>query len=275
MNGRFPRKNQERISAAFRWIAMAFLLLAPGDLALFAEDPAATFDQANRFYEEGKYPEAIQAYDQIIHEGKVSAALFFNLGNAWFKNGRLGQAIVCYRQAAVLSPRDPDIQANLRFTRDMIAASKPAGRLLQRWLGRLALNEWAVLFSAAAWLWFGLLISREWRPRWRPALRRSIIAAGVLWLCVAASFGTVLYQREYRATAVVVVPEAIVRHGPLAESQSFYPLPDGAEVDVLDHKGEWIQVSDSAKRAGWVRQDQVIQWPIHPTGSVTAGQMPR
>ncbi len=59
------------------------------------------------------------------------------------------------------------------------------------------------------------------------------------------------------------MPEAIVRYGPLEESQVFYQLRDGMEVSVLDEKQiskqeSWMQVQDNAHRVGWLKRDQVI-----------------
>ena len=58
--------------------------------------------------------------------------------------------------------------------------------------------------------------------------------------------------------AVVVADEAVVRYGPIDESQSSYTLRDGAEVEVLDRNGDWLQVRDSQRRTGWVKTQQVI-----------------
>jgi len=265
VNDRTPRMPAGSGWAPWRWMAILVFFLAAGSRGLLAEDPALAFLEANRLYEEGNYAAAAKAYEQIVQSGKVSSALCFNLGNAWFKHGQLGRAIVCYRQAAALSPRDPDILANLRFARDMVGGSRPLGTVWQRWLSRLTLNEWAALTAALAWSWFLLLAARQWRPQWRPALRSSTIAAGLAGLATALAFGAVLYNQQYHPRAVVIVPEAAVRHGPLMESQSFYTLSDGAEVDVLDRQGEWLQVIDSARRIGWLRQEQVIRWPMSKT----------
>jgi Flp pilus assembly protein TadD len=64
--------------------------------------------------------EAAAAYEQILTNGAVSPALYFNLGNAHFKAGQLGRAIAAYRQAERLTPRDPDVRANLQFARNRV-----------------------------------------------------------------------------------------------------------------------------------------------------------
>jgi tetratricopeptide (TPR) repeat protein len=239
-----------------------FCLLWAGAVRVWAEDTAARFQEANRLYEEGKFNESAQAYAQMIQSGQVSASLYFNQGNACFKSGQIGRAIVDYQQAAALSPRDPDIAANLRFARGMVSGAKPYGTLWQRWLGKLTLNEWAGGTCFFLWSWFALLIAVQWRPEWRASLRHYIMVVGLAGALFLIAFGEVLYDRQYRPRAIVIVAEATVRHGPLAESQSFYTLPDGAEVNVLDRQGDWIQVSDAAKRIGWLRQEQAVQWPI-------------
>ena len=56
---------------------------------------------------------------------------------------------------------------------------------------------------------------------------------------------------------MVTAREAIVRFGPIDESQTAFMLPDGAEVVVLDRKIDWLQVRESAKRTGWLKSNQV------------------
>jgi hypothetical protein len=92
----------------------------------------------------------------------------------------------------------------------------------------------------------------------RPALRGYVltlaIATGVLCGCLAAA----LYQTRFTRTAIVITGEAVVRHGPLAESQTAFTAHDGAELRVLDQKDEWLEVSAGPRRMGWLRHDQVL-----------------
>src|ERR1700722_13167815 len=89
----------------FRWFYVAGLIFT---LAATGREMRAAdgFESANILYDEGKYAEAAAGYDQLIAEGKVSAALYFNRGNALFKEGQIGRAIASYRQAQLLAPRD-------------------------------------------------------------------------------------------------------------------------------------------------------------------------
>jgi tetratricopeptide (TPR) repeat protein len=242
-----------------RGVWIVFLMTLLGLPWPVSADVTADFAQANVLYELGKYSEAAAAYAKIVQTGQVTPALYFNLGNAWFKSGHLGLAIAAYQQAEALSPREPDIAANLRFARDSVAgtSSLPGNRML-RWLRRLTLNEWAGWAGAATWLWFILLILGQGRPEWRRLLRDYARAAGVIACLFLIACGATFWDRDRVVRAVVIVPEAVVRHGPLTESQSYYSLHDGAEITVQDRQGEWLQVIDSAKRLGWLCRDHAL-----------------
>jgi len=231
-------------------------LLCP--LLLRAEISAAGFESANKLYEEGKYAEAATAYATLLQTGQTSAALYFNLGNAFFKSGQIGRAIAAYRLAAQITPRDPDVRANLQFARNQTQGPTLSPSRWQRWLGRLTLNEWTVFAAGAVWLWLLLLTGRQWRPGLRAALRGYVltvaIAAGLLCGCAAAAF----YETRLTRVAIVISSEAIVRHGPLAESQTAFTAHDGTELRVLDQKDEWLEVSAGPRWTGWLRRDQVL-----------------
>jgi tetratricopeptide (TPR) repeat protein len=229
-------------------------------------DDAAGFEAANKLYEQNKYAQAAAAYEKLIQTCSPSETLYFNVGNAWFKAGQVGRAIAAWRQGERLAPRDPSLRFNLQFARRKVSGSDSPASGWQRALTALTLNEWSILTSVALWLWLVLLAIREARPLWRPALRGYTATAGatvfVLVACVAAaaSFGL-------RAnSAVVIVPEAIVRTGPLEEARMLHQFRDGVEVEILDrkelnvgdHSQAWLQVRDSANRTGWLKEDQVI-----------------
>jgi hypothetical protein len=237
-------------------------LVAPGGLR--AADLLPAFDQANRLYEQGQYTNAAIAYDKLIEAGHGSTTLYFNLGNAWFKAGQPGRAIAAYRHAERLAPRDPNVRFNLQFTRKQVTGGESRSRpIWQRYLQALTLNEWTVLAVCGWWLWFGLLALGEWKSDLRRALRGYTATAGGIAGVLVVSLGVALREASVARDAVVIVPTAVVRRGPLDESQVFYQLRDGSEVTVLDEKpgtakDSWLQVRDEARRIGWLKRDQVV-----------------
>jgi len=234
-------------------LAIAILLSASIHAA---EGP--TFDQANRLYEEGKFRDAVEAYSQLIASGTRSAALFFNLGNAQFKAGRVGEAIASYRQAEQLAPRDPDVRANLAFARRQVTGPTLRPGWFHARMETLTTNEWTLLAVLPVWGWFGLLILPRLKPGLRSSLRTATWVGGLVSLCACAAFTYVLSHRLNEHTLVVTERNAVVRYGPFSESQSAFTAADGAELSLLDHKDDWYQVSDGGKTVGWIKTNAVV-----------------
>jgi tetratricopeptide (TPR) repeat protein len=241
-----------------RWVSLVLLLVAWLALSSHAALSDSLFDTANKLYEEGKFAEAAAAYESLVQSRQVSAALYFNLGNAWFKSGQIGRAIAAYRQAEQMTPRDPDLRANLQFARKQTPSPTLSPSRWQRWLGRLTLNEWTVLAAVALWLWLLLLAILQWRPTLRLVLRTYVLSLAVLAALLCACAAAALREIRFTRTAIVITHEATVRYGPLAESPVAFSVHDGAELRVLDQKDEWFQVSAGPRRTGWLRRDQTI-----------------
>ncbi len=215
-----------------------------------------SFNAANRLYEQGKFAEAVTAYQSIATSDLVSAPLFYNLGNAFYKSGKLGESIVAFRMAELLSPRDSEIQANLR-----LALTDAGNGNFNRsiWAGsirKFTMDEWTVMTGVTVTLFFLLLVIRELRPAVQKQSRWALVilaSASVLGSVGAASS----WHMRHHPAGVVVVPEAVARLGPFAESKSAFTLRDGAEVAQSRQQNGWAEIVDGKKRSGWIPATQL------------------
>lgn len=239
------------------YLALLLGVIMTAGVRLQAGATPAEFDQANKLYERGQFKDAVAAYEKLIHTGSVSTEILFNLGNAFFKSGQIGRAIAAYRAAEFLAPRDPDVLANLKFARESVGRPAAGG---SRWLERLrklTLDEWTILTAGATWIWFALLSAGQWRSDLKKTFGGYTAAVGAAAVALAACLGATGYDRLSHTAAVVIAREAVARYGPLDEAQSAFTLPDGTEVMVLDHNGDWLEVETGDRRTAWVRRTQV------------------
>ena len=81
----------------------------------FCIDYNKLFDEANNFFIKENYKESVEIYELIIESGLENSAVFYNLGNSYYRLKDIGQAIWAYRNANRLSPRDEDIAYNLNI----------------------------------------------------------------------------------------------------------------------------------------------------------------
>ena len=243
---------------------IVLLLLASPNVCFPAQAPDAAFDAANRLYDQGKYTESASAFEQLL-QSKVSApSIYFNLGNAFFKSGQIGRAITAYRAAETMTPRDPDIHANLRFARNQVQGPTLASTPWQNWLHKLTLNEWILSLTVAFWLLLLLLAFVQWRPNLRRSFRTVLIALAAacvfLGICVAVLFG-----ESSDSSAIVITRDTVVHASPFEGSPNAFTLNDGAEVRILDERKDqnqqWLKVTTDPRRVGWLKREQVLMAP--------------
>jgi len=244
-----------------------FLVLVCGGAALSAvradeATPQTAFFQGNQAYTDGRYAEAIRAYQSVRDAGVDSGALEFNLGNAFFKDGQIARAIASYQRAQRLLPRDPDVQANLSYALELAQAPAEPPALWKRiafpLAGRATGSELAVFASVCWWILWLLLTARLLWPRLRLGLARASWVALVLYALAAGSLGLRLAEVELRDAAVVTATGgASVRFEPSATGTEHFPAAPGTSLEVSEEHGDWLQVRRADGRRGWIPRDAV------------------
>ena len=244
-------------------IFIAVVALMAVAITADAQGPAATdlMAEANARYDREEYAEAAQLYESLVGDGYHDTALYYNLGNAHLGNGDLGRAVLNYLRAREVSPRDPDVGANLELAReltvDRIAAERGsilesvsyAGlRLLNRGeLGLLALGMWFVCGVAIG----GLLIWRAFPMR--AAVRIFAALVAVATLASSLMFLSTLYANPYNSTGVVIVDAVEVVSGPGWQYSEEFIIHSGAQVRMNDSRRGWVEVSlPGGELQGWV-----------------------
>lgn len=229
------------------------------------ESPADAFRRAEDLYQEERYPEAIQVYESMRASGVEDGVLYYNLGNAYFKSGRLGLAIVSYERASKLMPGDEDLRANLAFADELVSGGvePPPLPLLVGWgvdLYRRALPGFLAQALSFAFLLGGASFSIVVMDRW-PSLRSpalvALAASAVVALLAGASLVAKLHAESSRVEAVVVTENAYVRSGPGESSPRLAEIHEGLKVRVLGEREGYFQVSLANGLTGWIPKEQV------------------
>ena len=219
--------------------------------------PAAVFRRANALYSQKKYAEAIQLYRDIKEAGWRSSSLYYNLGNACFKEGDLGRAVLNYRRAENLSPRDPEIRKNLQYARENLHDDipvRPAGfinRIRTLIIHQFPPPVWAKLSSILYFLLGLWIILVLFFPAWRRISGPVILWLGiVLILSLLTSYLAYSYYRVPRA--IILKPEVSVRYGPRPTDAVAFDLHEGTEIKVIRRQKDWAQISLPDGKSGWL-----------------------
>ena len=85
------------------------------------------FSQGNAFYAAGDFAGAAGAYEAQVRRGEYTANLFYNLADAYYRQGNRGRAVLNYQRALILDPSHAEAAANLAFVRGVKPAAPASG----------------------------------------------------------------------------------------------------------------------------------------------------
>ncbi len=244
-------------SAASALPAVLAILLFPG-AAGGAGNDARIYNEANTLYGQGEFKKAAGRYEEVVSRGVRNGYVFFNLGNAYFKAGETGRAILAYERALRLMPDDEDVIANLRFVNSVKVDRSPddnanlVTRVLSSGYGLLSADVLAVsgsvcLFLAAA---AGVI--------WLLAPSRRSLCIGLLALAGMGlgGSGALLTYRVYSENAVseaiVITDEVTGRSGPGDDYLLVFTIHEGTKVTIERVEERWVLVRLPNGIGGWL-----------------------
>jgi tetratricopeptide (TPR) repeat protein len=241
-----------------RYLMIALLyILIPS--AGFAQTPEDFYNNGNRAFLAGDYDTAIKLYGQT---GVENGALFYNMGNAWLLKGQTGKAILYYRRALKLMPRDTDIRHNLEQARNLrerklerkYNPEKPG--FLSALYRLLTINELAA-GSLALLTLFGVILlfymnRREPRASESAGLKPALVVTGILCLVQLLFTGIKTYRYIEDKTGVIIKSEVSAFAEPSANSPEVLKIHDGAEVIVAETENGFFKIILPTGWTGWV-----------------------
>ena len=223
----------------------------------------ATFESGNTAYADGRYRDAVALYQTIIAEqpnAKASemARVYYNLGNAQFKQGELAQAILAYERALRLDPRNEDIKHNLRFAQSRITDDiKDNDFFLSSWVKAVRNSA-----SEEVWRWVsvglfilglvGILLFLLSPILW---LRKSAFYIALLALFISLCAGLnarSLHQRDtLRNEAIITQGIVNAKSSPDRSGTDLFTIHEGTKVTIGETIGEWVNIR-VAQYEGWI-----------------------
>lgn len=245
---------------------VSIILLTTGERSWAASSPAAdTYGKANAAYESGKYEQATRLYLKSFEEGQASEELFYNLGNAYFKQQNHGEAALWYRRALILNPRMPEPRQNLLTVKNRVGLLDFEPKGIDQTIARFRESELVALLTACVWLTLlclaSLLFVKGLRP-WRSLL---IIATCLLaGLSIVSYLGLDIYRNRIAIDhrAVITATDAIAQTSPVPDANTVTELPPGSEIRIVTASGPWQYIDIPGELRGWVKTEALTPlWP--------------
>jgi len=229
------------------------------------EAAALLFSKANKSYQSGDYTAASGDYLKLLGSGIESGSLYYNLGNARFKEGKLGEAIYYWEKARQEMPGDPDILENLELSHlllvdriDVPEDPLPV-RIFDTFTNLLTIGQLGWL-ALSLYLIANLLLTAcllNLKPRWGFGLRIASVSVWALVLLLAGILTWRVYDVTHRRDAIVVEQKVDLRSGPGSENIVVFTVHEGIRVRVRNHVQGWYQVILPNGWNGWLQQQSI------------------
>jgi len=244
-------------------VAGATAVVSPADkngTSTGTDENTAIFRKANEFYAANSYDSAQVYYTKILDGGITNAAVYYNLGNCYYRLSKPGMARLCYEKAAALSPADADIQANIRFIKTVIvdrsedaaAESDFLTAVLYGIHTLLPLQTQLAAFCAlllALSIFGAMMLFKHGLAR----LWLGYVAAlcTLLILIVGISAGYKIYALESKQYAIILTESLDAKNQPMGD-QTLFTVHEGTKTQIRKTMGEWSLISLSNGVSGWV-----------------------
>lgn len=248
-------------------VTVVTLLLSLGaSMNIQAKDLDSLWTAGVQAYTDGKFSDASAAWTSIEESGQKSAKLYYNLGNAWFKQGNYPKAILNYERALRLDPSYSDARYNLEFTSNFVQDKiEPVPEFILKSVARkvcyvMGSNAWAVIFLMllAAALVMGLLFLLGSSVGKR---RAGFYCGIVLLLLSAGALSFSIWQKSDSVktdTAIVMSPVSSVKSSPSSgSSKDLFVIHEGTKVTILDEVGSWKNIALADGRQGWITSNEL------------------
>ena len=226
---------------------------------------AVTKAEADSAYVQERYQQAAKDYEALLKQG-VSADLYYNLGNCYYRMDQMTQAVLNYERALLLSPGDKDIRFNLQMARSKtIDKITPESEMFfvtwyRSLVNVMSVDGWArtalvALIVAIVLALFYLFSDRIW-------LRKIGFFGGIIALLLFLIGNLFAWQQKSNLTqrtgAIIIKSAVNVKSTPSKNGTDLYILHEGTKVTVTDSSmREWRKIRVADGKEGWLEVSEI------------------
>ncbi len=249
------RESKMKIYVFLLFIA-AYSTISPNPLS-------GIFKEANELFQNKKYESSARLYESILKEGYESADLYYNLGNAYFRQNKLGLAILNYERALKLEPGHEDALYNLEIanfkTIDKID-ELPKIFILQWWdnfVGMFSVTGWSgivLIFLVITLAGLGFFLSSKKYEFKRVAFIFS--SASALFLAISIFIMLYSYNKASSISFGILTEKAYtVKTSPDDTSKDAFVVHEGIKFVIEDSFKEWYKIKLFDNKVGWIKKE--------------------
>ena len=227
---------------------------------------AATMAEVDALYTAGNFSQAAEQYESIVATGMESADLYYNLGNAYYRMGKIADAIINYERALRIDANHEDALHNLAFV-ELLTVDKidPVETIfLVDWWKTICSvmtpDAWAytsVALFVLCLLSIGFMVFSKVMWMRKTGFSVAIVA---LFFTVVTAFCASSRQAELEDTskAVIYVSTVTIKSSPDEEGKELFILHEGTRVNIKSSLDKWVEIQTEAGNTGWLPASSIV-----------------
>ena len=241
----------------FSYILLYFILSSS---VLFGNEINIVMQSANELYKNNQYQLAIDEYNKLVEQGYEGTSLYYNLGNAHYRLGKVGFAILYYEKALKFSPSDEDVKHNLALAKLNLVDKVdelPPFFIFNIWEGLLAsfsVSGWTIIIYIIFILLLLAVIAYFFSRSVTQQRISFFTGIGILVLLfLSISLLAVKMNKEFNIkNGIIVETSVIVKSAPDNSSKDEFSIHEGLKVRLEDKVDDWVKISLSDGKVGWI-----------------------
>lgn len=241
------------------------LMLVAAMMLLPLSAGAITKQNADNEYAKKNYTQAIADYQELLKDG-VSADIYYNLGNAYYRTDNITQALLAYERAHLLSPGDADIRFNLEMARSKtIDKITPQSEMFfvtwyKALVNLMSVDGWA--YTACLSLLIAIIAMLFYLFHGNDKVRAGGFYASITFIVIFILANIFAFEQRdlliNRTGAIITSPAVTVKNGPSANAGSAFVIHEGTRVDIIDKSlANWRSIRLADGREGWITTKQL------------------
>ena len=238
------------------------VLLVPGALhSLAAGDSNILWQKGNSFYQQRQYDSAACYLEQIAALKPQNEAVYYNLGNTYYKLNKVALAVLNYERALKINPDYKEAKDNLMLAQARISNHIPytPDIFFITWWQNITKAKNASMWAISALVIFIFIIAFIYIRRFQKpgSIHIPSQVPGVLGFAFVCLFilAVVSAKNIDKTTgAVVMENDAPLMNNDL-KGKPLTLVPEGTTVKMLSEKGGWVEVALPDGRNGWLQQN--------------------
>ncbi len=220
------------------------------------------FKQANDLYLQEKYEDAILLYDSIHQSSLVSADLYYNMGNTYYKLQDWPQSILYFERALKLNRNHEDARFNLDLAQLKIVDKIEAipSLFIEKWYNSFIyifiIDTWAILCIVLLWLSFLVFTIKKLLFYKFP---KNLFTILFVLTILSFVFANSNFKQIIQKNAIIFSSSVVVKSAPSYNSNDLFSLHAGSKIHILDQIGDWIHISVVNGNKGWMLKENCIE----------------